>query len=217
VPAGVPTTYADTVISVLITDNHLLVAEGFRAFLGRQLYEVTGAVTDARSLLREARRNPPNAVLLDLTMSDVGRILKAELPRTRIVVISTSEDAEIASMVLRDWASGYLLKRSTGAELYRAISEVVAGREYVTPLMARKLDEALARDPNPRGPRLTERRREVLRLLAGGQSMIEAASILNITTRTIAFHKYAIMDSFGLKNNSDVVRLAMRERLIPEC
>ena len=206
---------------ILIADDHVLVAEAFRSLLEPQ-YEVIGVVTNGKTLLAEAKKTNPDVVLLDLAMPlfnglDAGQELSKMLPKTKIIVITMNEDPEVASMILRSWASSYLLKKSASIELTQAIGEVLRGRSYVTPSIAQKVMFEFIRDPNQRrAKQLTQRQREVLQLLAEGHSMKEAAAILNIAVRTIAFHKYRIMEDFALKNNADLVRLAIREHLIPE-
>jgi DNA-binding NarL/FixJ family response regulator len=126
-----------------------------------------------------------------------------------------NEDSEIAAAAIEKWASGFLLKNSAGSELIHAIKEVLKGKSYVTPRIAKKLFDRFVRDPRTeRTKHLTSRQREVLQLLAEGRTMKEAADVLHVTPRTIAFHKYKIMDEFGLKTNSDLLRFAMKERLI---
>ena len=126
-----------------------------------------------------------------------------------------NEDPEIAVEAMRHWASGYLLKKSAGSELIKAIKEVLKGNSYVTPKVAQQLFDRFVRDPRPEySAKLTSRQREVLQLLAEGKSMKEAANVLHITPRTIAFHKYRIMEEFGLRTNSDLMVFAIREHLI---
>jgi DNA-binding NarL/FixJ family response regulator len=111
-----------------------------------------------------------------------------------------------------------LLKKSASVELKKALFEVLRGRSYVTPSIAQKLMDEFVRDPHhdDRAKELTPRQRQVLQLLAEGRSMKEAAAVLDIAVRTIAFHKYRIMEDFGLKTNADIVRFAIREHLISE-
>jgi DNA-binding NarL/FixJ family response regulator len=126
-----------------------------------------------------------------------------------------NEDSEIAAAAIEKWASGFLLKNSAGTELVHAIKDVLKGKSYVTPRVAKKLLDRFVRDPRTeRTKHLTSRQREVLQLLAEGLTMKEAADMLHVTPRTIAFHKYKIMDEFGLKTNSDLLRFAIKERLI---
>jgi len=206
---------------VLIADDHTLVAEAFKSLIEPE-FEVVKVVTDGRSLLVSALELKPDVVLLDLSMPllnglDAGQELKKLLPKTKLIILTMNEDQDVASKALRQWASGYLLKKSAGVELKRAIDEVLRGHSYVTPSIAQKLIDEFIRDPHHgRNKELTKRQREVLQLLAEGHSMKEAAALLNIAVRTIAFHKYRIMEDFGLKSNSDLVRFAMREHLISE-
>lgn len=206
---------------ILIADDHTLVAEAFKTLLEPE-YQVIQLVTDGKSLLSAAVELKPNIVLLDLGMPffnglDAGQELKRLLPKTKLIILTMSEDPEVASKALRMWASGYLLKKSAGVELKKAIFEVLRGRSYVTPTVAQKLMDEFIRDPHhDRAKELTQRQRQVLQLLAEGRSMKEAADILDIAVRTIAFHKYRIMEEFCLKSNADLVRFAIREHLISE-
>jgi DNA-binding NarL/FixJ family response regulator len=204
---------------ILIADDHTMVADAFKSLLEPE-YEVIDVVTDGRSMLSTALKMKPDVVLLDLNMPllngfDAGQQLKKLLPKIKLIVLTMDEDPDVASKALRNWSSGYLLKKSAGVELKKAITEVLSGRTYVTPSMAQKLMDEFVRDPHhDRTKELTPRQRQVLQLLAEGRSMKEAASVLNIAVRTIAFHKYRIMDDFGLRTNSDLIRFAIRQNLI---
>jgi DNA-binding NarL/FixJ family response regulator len=206
---------------ILIADDHTLVADAFKKSLEPE-YQVVKIVADGRSLLIAAKELTPDLVLLDLGMPllnglDAGLELKKSLPKTKLIVLTMNEDPDVASKALRQWASGYLLKKSAGIELKKAISEVLLGHSYVTPSIAQKLMDEFIRDPRPdRAKELTQRQRQVLQLLAEGRSMKEAAAVLDIAVRTIAFHKYRIMEDFGLKTNADLVRFAIREHIISE-
>ena len=206
---------------ILIADDHTLVAEAFKSLIEPE-YQVVKVVADGRSLISAAMELKPDVVLLDLSMPllngiDAGQELKKLLPKTKFIILTMNEDPDVASKALRHWASGYLLKKSAGVELKRAIDEVLRGHSYVTPSIAQRLIEEFIRDPQQeRTKELTKRQRQVLQLLAEGRSMKEAAVVLNIAVRTIAFHKYRIMEDFGLKTNSDLVRFAMREHLISD-
>jgi DNA-binding NarL/FixJ family response regulator len=121
----------------------------------------------------------------------------------------------LAVEALRDWASGYLLKNSAGSELVKAIGDVLKGKQYVTPRIAKRQLEEFVRDPRPnRVKSLTARQREVLQLLGEGRSMKEAAAELQVATRTVAFHKYRIMEEYGLRTNSDLVRFAIKQHVL---
>jgi DNA-binding NarL/FixJ family response regulator len=205
---------------ILIVDD-ALVADAFKDLIEPD-YQVIRVVSDGRSLLSTAVEMKPDVVLMDMEMSllsgfDAGQELKKLLPKTKIILLAMNDDPDVASKALCQWSSGYLLKKSAGVELKRAIGEVLRGHSYVTPSIAQKLIDEFLRTPRQsRTKELTVRQRQVLQLLAEGHSMKEAAEILNVAVRTIAFHKYRIMEEFGLKTNSDMVRFAMREHLISD-
>jgi len=205
---------------ILLADDHTLVAEAIQRLLEPE-FEVVGVVADGRSLVREAGALKPDVVLVDLNMPllnglDASEQLKAANPGMKIIVLTMNEDAEIAAQTMRTWASGYLLKKSAGSELVKAVREVLRGGKYITPALEEVLAELAAREPrSPEAGRvLTQRQREVLQLLAEGRTMKEAAAILNVAARTVAFHKYRIMEDFGLANNSDLLRFAMKQRVV---
>jgi DNA-binding NarL/FixJ family response regulator len=204
---------------ILLADDHTLVVEGFRKLLEPE-FEIIGVASDGRALLTIALKEKPDVIILDIGMPllsgiDAGRELKRLAPRTRLIVLTMNEDPDIAREALRQWASAYLLKKSAGTELTRAVREVLKGRSYVTPRLAQRLMDEFVRDPRlGRTKELTPRQREVLHLLAEGRTMKETADLLHLTPRTIAFHKYRIMEEFGLKTNSDLVRFAIRERIV---
>jgi len=204
---------------ILLADDHTLVAEAFKRLLEPE-FEVVATVGDGRALLRSAAELKPDLVLVDLNMPllnglDASEQLKQTLPRVKIIVLTMNEDPEIAAETMEKWASGYLLKKSAGSELLKAVRDVLRGGRYVAPALRDVMEDLASRDSRPDSTRgLTARQREVLQLLAEGHTMKEAAAILNVATRTIAFHKYRIMQDFGLENNSDLVRFAMKQGLI---
>jgi DNA-binding NarL/FixJ family response regulator len=204
---------------LLLADDHTLVVEAFTKLLEPD-FEIVGAVTDGRTLLRKARELKPDVVVLDLGMPllngvDAGKQLKKILPETKIVVLTMSEDFDLAADALRHWASAYLLKKSAASELAKAIRAVLKGGTYVTPKVAQRLLQEFIRDPRPdREKVLTRRQREVLQLLAEGHTPKETAAILNITIRTVFFHKYQIMGDYGLKTQSDLVMFAIKQGVI---
>lgn len=204
---------------ILLADDHTLVAEAIKRLLEPE-FEVVGVVADGRSLVREACALKPDVVLVDLNMPmlnglDASEQLKAAHPGMKIIVLTMNEDAEIAAQTMRTWASGYLLKKSAGSELVKAVREVLRGGKYITPALEDILAELSTRERAPEvGRVLTQRQREVLQLLAEGHTMKEAAAILNVAARTVAFHKYRIMQDFGLANNSELLRFAIKQRVV---
>jgi len=204
---------------IFLADDHTLLVDAFRRLLEPE-FEVVGTASDGRALLSAAPKLQPDVAIIDLGLPllngmDAGRELKRLLPRTKIMVVTVNEDSAVAGEALREWASGYLLKKSAGVELIHAIRQLLKGNSYVTPIVARKLAEDFIRNPEIHGQRLlTPRQRQVLQLLAEGRTMKEAADVLNLTTRTIAFHKYRIMEDFGMHSNSELLKLAIRENLV---
>jgi DNA-binding NarL/FixJ family response regulator len=206
---------------ILIADDHTLVAEAFKRLLEPD-FEVVGMVGDGRALLRAAAQLQPDLVLVDLNMPllnglDASEQLKQALPKVKIIVLTMNEDPDIAAVTMGKWASGYLLKKSAGSELLKAVRDVLRGGKYVTPALQGAIAEIASRDSRQDSERtLTARQREVLQLLAEGHTMKEAAAILNVATRTVAFHKYRIMHDFGLENNSELLRFAMKQKLFDQ-
>jgi DNA-binding NarL/FixJ family response regulator len=204
---------------ILLADDQTLVVEGFRKLLEPE-FEIIGLASDVRALLIAALKEKPDVIILDIAMPllsgiDAGRELKRLAPRTRLIVLTMNEDPDIARAALRHWASAYLLKKSTGTELTRAVREVLKGRSYVTPKLVQCLMDEFVRDPRVGHTKeLTPRQREVVHLLAEGCTMKETADLLHLRARTIAYHKYRIMEGFGLKTNSDFVRFAVREHIV---
>jgi len=204
---------------ILLADDHTLVAEAFSRLLEPQ-FDVVGTASDGRALLEKAEQLKPDVILLDLSMPvldgfEAGARLKKLLPQVKLIVLTMNEDTEIAADVLRRWASGFLLKKSAGAELVKAIQQVLKGKTFVASHMTQDLLDRIVRNATSQGVKtLTPRQREVLLLLAEGRTMKEAADVLQVTARTVAFHKYKIMEEFALRTNSELVRFAVRERIV---
>jgi DNA-binding NarL/FixJ family response regulator len=207
-------------IRVLLADDHTMVMEAFKKLLEPE-FEIVGTFSDGRKLVQLAQQIKPDVILLDLGMVplngfDAGRQLKTQLPAAKIVVVTMNEDGETAYAALREFASGYVIKSSAGAELRRAIADAVGGKQYVSPTIANWQAERFINDPRMSQVRgLTRRQREVLQLLAQGRTMKEAATKLQVTVRTIAFHKYRIKEEYGLKTNVDLLRFAMKQQVVP--
>ena len=204
---------------LLLADDHTLVVEAFTNLLERD-FEIVAVVTDGISLLKKAPALKPDVVILDLGMPrlngmSAGKELKRLLPLTKIIVLTMSEEVELAAEAMRTWASAFLLKKSARSELTTAIHAVLNYKTYVTPKIAQRLLEEFIRNPDIADKtHLTTQQRKVLQLLAEGRNMKEAAAELNISTRTVAFHKYNIMHEHDLKTNSDLLMFAIKERVI---
>jgi DNA-binding NarL/FixJ family response regulator len=206
---------------ILIADDHPLVAESCRNLLEPE-YEVVGTVGDGRALVLTAARLRPNLILLDISMPllnglDAGQQIKQLLPGVKLVYLTMNLDTDLAVEAFRRGASAYLVKTCAAAELKTAIREVLNGRSYLSPLITEGTVDLLLRKETvlgQEGSPLTERQREVLQLLAEGKSMKEVASILILSTRTVAFHKYRIMEVLRLRSNAELVQYAMRNHII---
>jgi DNA-binding NarL/FixJ family response regulator len=203
---------------VLIADDHSIVAEGLRSLLEKSC-EVVGLVQDGRQLLVEAPKLKPDVIVLDISMPllnglDAAERLKISVPGTKFVFLTMQDDANLAAAALDLGAVGYVLKHAATSELLTAVSEVLQGRSYVT-LKLRSEDWAIRKARARQfSKELTPRQQEVLQLLAEGRPMKEIADILKVSEKTIMFHKYHIMESFNLKNNSELVLFALQRHLI---
>jgi DNA-binding NarL/FixJ family response regulator len=204
---------------VILADDHTMLVEAFATLLEPEC-TIVAQVGDGLALLEAASRLKPDVIVLDVAMPllnglDAARQLKKRLPDVRLIFVTMSEDSEVAAEAFRAGASGYLLKRSASAELLVAIREVMNRRHYVTPFVTRELVGAFINGPEGSASRpLTSRQRGVLQLLAEGRSMKEAASILNVSVRTIAFHKYRMMEQLDIKTTAELVQYAVREHLV---
>jgi len=202
---------------ILMADDHLLLLEAFTALLEPD-FDVVGRVTDGRRLLDEFARLQPDVVLLDIAMPllnglDAGRQLKAQRRSVKLIYLTMNPDPQLAGAALRLGASGYVLKSSAAEELRQAIQEALRGRSYLTPLITRDALSSLM-EPRAEPCELTARQREVLQLLAEGKSMKEVAAILNMTPRTVAFHKYRMMELLHLKTSAELVTFAVRQGMV---
>ena len=202
---------------ILMADDHLMLLEAFKALLEPD-FEVVGTVTDGRTLLEEFSRLHPDVVLLDVAMPllnglDAGRQLKAQRPSVKLIYLTMNPDPDLAGEALRLGASGYVLKTSAVQELKQSIQEALRGRSYITPLITREVVGSLI-EQRSRRQELTARQREVLQLLAEGKSMKEVAAILDLTPRTVAFHKYRMMEQLRVKTSAELVKFAVRQGMV---
>ncbi len=202
---------------ILMADDHLMLLEAFKALLEPD-FEVVGTVTDGRALIEEFSRLLPDVVLLDVAMPllnglDAGRQLKAQRRSVKLIYLTMNPDPDLAGEALRLGASGYVLKSSAAQELKQAIHEALRGRSYITPLITRDVVGSLIQQRTSRNE-LTVRQREVLQLLAEGKSMKEVAAVLDLTPRTVAFHKYRMMEQLRLKSSAELVRFAVQQGVV---
>ena len=205
---------------VMLADDHTILVEAFRKLLEPHC-EIVGTVADGRALLETAPQLKPAVIIVDIGMPlmnglEAGLRLKELMPAVKLIFLTMNEDPELAMEAMRSGASGYLLKSSAGSELIRAIEMALRGKSYVTPKLARGMQKAFINNPGPkaRDKTLTPRQREVVHLLAEGKSMKEIASVLNVTPRTVAFHKYRVMEQLDLKTTAELIQYAIKSRIL---
>src|SRR5215469_16930311 len=206
--------------TVLLADDHAMIAEAFRHLLESQ-YHVVATVNDGRALIETALELKPDVVVVDVGMPllnglSAGQQLKQRLRRVKLIYVTMNEDPDVAAEALRTGASAYLLKSSAASELLKGIHEVLRGGTYVTPKIKRLIEESFIRSNKPKTAekKLTQRQIEVLQLLAEGKTMKEVGSVLSLTARTVAFHKYRIMEVLNFKSNAELVQFAVKNNFV---
>ncbi len=206
---------------VLLADDHRLLREAFSRLLESDC-DVVGSVADGRALLDEAPKVQPDIVVLDIAMPllnglDAARQLKRAMPEVKVIFLTMSEDPDVAAEAFRVGASGYLLKNSAASELLQAIREVSLGRSYITPLATQGLVGRFLQpaEPSTKPLELSPRQREVLQLIAEGHTMKEIARLLKITPRTVAFHKYSMMEQLGVTSSAELIQFAIKQHVVP--
>jgi len=204
----------------MLADDHTILVEAFRKLLEPH-FEVVGTVSDGRALLETAPQLKPDVIIVDIGMPLMNGMeapsrLKQLIAAVRLIFLTMNEDPDLAAEAIRRGASGYLLKSSAASELIRAIQMSLKAKSYITPKIARGMQRAFINNPGPRAraKTLTPRQREVVQLLAEGKSMKEVADVLNVTPRTVAFHKYRIMEELSLKTNADLIQFAIKSRIL---
>jgi DNA-binding NarL/FixJ family response regulator len=205
---------------LVLADDHALLLAALRKLL-EPTCQVVATVTDGRALVETVVKLRPDVVVADIGMPQLNGLdavqqLREKLPEVRLIFLTVNEDPEVAAEAVRRGALGYLLKKSAATELFTAIQRVLAGRHYITPLITHDPTGVfVARaEQDHRAPGVSLRQREVLQLLAEGRSMKEAADLLKVTPRTIAFHKYTIMRQHGFRTGAELVQYAVRLGLV---
>jgi DNA-binding NarL/FixJ family response regulator len=208
-------------IRILLADDHVLVADALKGLL-EPAYEVVGVVADGRTLLDAAQKLKPDLIVVDVGMPqlnglDATRQIKRLIPSVKVMVVTMNEDSTLVAEAFRAGASGYILKHSAAQELLQAIQEVVKGASYLSPRITQGAVSALLRGDSAdaeKARELTPRQREVIQLLAEGRSMKEIADTLTISLRTVAAHKYRVMEMLDIRTNADLYRYAVRHRIV---
>jgi DNA-binding NarL/FixJ family response regulator len=209
---------------ILLADDHVLVAEGIQKLLEPE-FELVGIVADGRSLLAATAKLQPDLVVVDISLPllnglDASQQLKKNHPNLKIIVLTMHSEPNFVTQAFRVGVSGYVLKQSVGSELVQAIREVVKGRTYVSPMVTQSLvDQAVnpsvsaasgeAGSGSGFAQTLSPRQREVLQLVAEGKATKEIASILNVSVKTVEFHKTRIMKELGLRSAAELTKYAI--------
>jgi DNA-binding NarL/FixJ family response regulator len=205
---------------VLLADDHKIVAQGLELLL-KDSFNFVGTVSDGRALLEAAVRLKPDVIVTDISMPllnglDAVRQFRSNGIEAKVVFLTMHADANLAAEAFRAGGSAFLLKQSAGEELILAIREILQGRAYLTPLIAKDMISVLmeARKEPGEESHLTTRQREVLQLVAEGKTMKEVAGLLNISARTAETHKYEMMQTLRVKTTAELIQHAIRLHLV---
>ena len=206
---------------IILADDHVLLMDLIKTALEPH-FEVVGTFADGLTLVNGALELKPDLIVLDIAMPrmngfSAGLRLKEILPTTKLVYLTMTLDADTAAEAFRLGASAYVVKNCAATELLHAIRMALLGRLYITPLIAQddsagKFFHQVERNKNPND--LTQRQKEVLQLLVEGRSMKEVAYALNVSRRTVAFHKYNMMGNLHLRNSAELIRFAVNNSLV---
>ena len=210
---------------ILLADDHALMLEGLTHLLAHE-FEIVGTAINGRALLEEAERLQPDVIVLDVGMPEMNgieaaRLLTKSLPSAKLVFVTQQLDPAYVHAAFSAGAKGYVAKQSAATELVRAIRLALQDRYYVTPLVEKKAGQITELDSrtNPAemfGSELTPRQREVLQLVAEGKSTKEISAALNISTKTVEFHRNSLMDELGVRTTAELTRYAMSRGIISQ-
>jgi DNA-binding NarL/FixJ family response regulator len=206
---------------ILVCDDHLLVAEALKSLLAPE-FDLVGVVEDGRALIEAAGTLRPDVIVADISMPHLNGIdalaqLRQSGNHTPVVFLTMHRDVTFARRALEAGASGFVLKHSAPIELVAAIHAALEGRTYLTPRLAGEVLESMRQGPGKAADpvaSLTPRQREILQLVAEGRSAKEIAASLSISTRTVEFHKYQMMETLDLHRNADLIHFAIKHGLV---
>jgi len=212
-------------VRVFLADDHALFRDGLRALLaGCEDIEVVGEAADGQEAVARVPAARPDVVLMDIAMPGLGGLeatlaLRRLYPQARILVLTQYESREYVARFLKAGAAGYVLKRAGGAELIAAVRAVAEGQAVLHPSITAEVIEGYLKGSRP-GPgeaayeSLTERERQVLKLIAEGQTSKEIARALDLSVKTVITHRTNLMQKLGLHNRTELVKYAVRLGLI---
>lgn len=204
--------------TVILADDHTLVLEGFRRLLEAQC-ELLSTVGDGQALLKAVAQQPPDIVILDISMPvmngiEAARALKSQFPSVKLLFVTMHADPAYIRAAFQAGASGYILKQSLGDELTQALHAVLRGHTYVTPLIAKEVVDGMLNGDSRPLAELTARQQEVLQLIVDGLSAKDIAVKLNISHRTVEFHKAQLMQQLNLHSTVELIKFAMTNGLV---
>jgi DNA-binding NarL/FixJ family response regulator len=212
--------HSKSVKRVLIADDHQLFADACKTLLEPE-YTVIGTVNDGRLLVDAVRQLHPDIVLLDIYMPqlnglDAGALVKKSFPAVKLIFLTMTLEAEIAAEAFRRGASAYVPKQSAGTELMLAMHKVSRGDTYLSDLVNKDTVNFLvnSKAPHTDHKKITQRQNEILQLLAGGMSMKQVASVIDVKPGTVAFHKYRLMQKLNITTNAELLGYALKNQMI---
>jgi DNA-binding NarL/FixJ family response regulator len=203
---------------LLIADDHAIFAEALRVYL-EKTHTVVGLVRDGNAMVAEARRVRPDVIVVDVGMPllnglDAARKINLQALNMKFVFLTMRDDPNLAAAALELGPVGFVLKNSAGQELLKAIDHVLHGKPYITPKL--RAEDWVERNTRARqfSTKMTSRQKEIVQLLGEGRSMKEIADLLDLSEKTVEFHKHHVMKAFNLQNNADLVLFALKQGLI---
>lgn len=212
-------------IRVLVADDHAIVRDGIRAVLAlSDDIEVIGEAADGREAVEQCARLDPDVVLMDIAMPGLGGLeatieIKRTHARAKVLVLTQYEDREYIRRFLKAGVSGYVLKKAAASDIQSAIRSAVRGGLVLDPAIAREVFETSSRAPaddDAADPyeRLTDREKQVLKLVAEGRSTKDAAHILGISIKTAMSHREHLMEKLALHNRTELIKFALKKGVI---
>lgn len=202
----------------LIADDHAIFAETLRVFLERT-YPVVDVVADGRALIEAALRLRPEVIIVDVGMPvlnglDAARRIKEDTPNVKFIFLTMRADPNLAAAALELGLIGFVLKHAAGSELLKAIDHVLHGKTYLSPQVRANDWVATRACARQFTKGLSHRQREILQLYAEGRSIKEIAGVLNLSEKTVEFHKHHIIEAFHLKSNAGLILFALKHGLV---